>query len=46
MQRLYKEKGENVKHKYTLSGDLPEHVQAKINATNISEVRSHTQSRS
>lgn len=28
-------------HKYTLTGDLPEHVQAKINAVNISEVRIH-----
>ncbi|XP_067100527.1 nebulin-related-anchoring protein [Osmerus mordax] len=39
LDRLYREKGENVKHNYTLSGDLPEHVQAKINATNISETR-------
>lgn len=28
-------------HKYTLIGDIPEHVQAKINAMNISEVRIH-----
>lgn len=27
-----------MKHNYTLSGDLPEHVQAKLNAMNISEV--------
>lgn len=37
-QRLYREKGEHIKHNYTLSGDLPEHVQAKLNAMNISEV--------
>lgn len=28
-------------HKYTLVGDIPEHVQAKINAMNLSEVRIH-----
>lgn len=39
MQRLYREKGENQMHTYTLTGDLPEHVQAKINALNLSEVR-------
>ncbi|KAA0725070.1 Nebulin-related-anchoring protein [Triplophysa tibetana] len=38
-ERLYRKKGENEMHKYTLSGDLPEHVQAKINAVNISESR-------
>uniref|UniRef100_A0AAR2LMX2 Nebulin-related anchoring protein n=1 Tax=Pygocentrus nattereri TaxID=42514 RepID=A0AAR2LMX2_PYGNA len=32
-------KGESEKHKYTLTGDLPEHMQAKINAMNISESR-------
>ncbi|XP_065805934.1 nebulin-related-anchoring protein isoform X1 [Labrus bergylta] len=37
IDRLYKEKGENMKHNYTLSGELPELVQAKINAMNISE---------
>uniref|UniRef100_A0A3B4DAY3 LIM zinc-binding domain-containing protein n=1 Tax=Pygocentrus nattereri TaxID=42514 RepID=A0A3B4DAY3_PYGNA len=37
--RLYREKGESEKHKYTLTGDLPEHMQAKINAMNISESR-------
>uniref|UniRef100_A0A671X2A2 Nebulin-related anchoring protein n=1 Tax=Sparus aurata TaxID=8175 RepID=A0A671X2A2_SPAAU len=37
VDRLYREKGENMKHNYTLSGELPEMVQAKINATNISE---------
>lgn len=39
LQRLYKEKGESMKHNYTLSGDLPEMVQAKLNAMNISEVK-------
>ncbi|XP_041672260.1 nebulin-related-anchoring protein isoform X2 [Cheilinus undulatus] len=37
VDRLYREKGENMKHNYTLSGELPELVQAKINAMNISE---------
>uniref|UniRef100_A0A8C8IU62 LIM zinc-binding domain-containing protein n=1 Tax=Oncorhynchus tshawytscha TaxID=74940 RepID=A0A8C8IU62_ONCTS len=39
LDRLYREKGEHMKHNYTLSGDLPEHVQAKLNAMNISETR-------
>lgn len=39
IQRLYREKGENEMHTYTITGDLPEHVQAKINAMNLSEVR-------
>lgn len=38
-QRLYREEGENLKHSYTLSGDLPEMVQAKLNARNLSEVK-------
>lgn len=37
-QRLYREQGENMKHSYTLSGDLPEMAQAKLNARNLSEV--------
>ncbi|KAJ8386570.1 hypothetical protein AAFF_G00168960 [Aldrovandia affinis] len=37
IDRLYREQGENLKHSYTLTGDLPEHVQAKLNAINISE---------
>uniref|UniRef100_A0A4W4EJX1 LIM zinc-binding domain-containing protein n=1 Tax=Electrophorus electricus TaxID=8005 RepID=A0A4W4EJX1_ELEEL len=39
IDRLYREKGENEKHIYTLTGDLPEHMQAKINALNLSETR-------
>ncbi len=42
LQRLYREKGENMKHNYTLSGELPEMVQAKLNAMNLSEVKSHS----
>lgn len=37
IDRLYREKGENMKHNYTLSGELPEMVQAKLNAMNLSE---------
>ncbi|XP_070707449.1 nebulin-related-anchoring protein isoform X2 [Pempheris klunzingeri] len=37
VDRLYREKGENMKHNYTLTGELPEMVQAKLNATNLSE---------
>ncbi|XP_028844222.1 nebulin-related-anchoring protein [Denticeps clupeoides] len=39
VDRLYREKGESVKHQYTLRGELPEHVQAKQNARNLSEKR-------
>ncbi|XP_057682974.1 nebulin-related-anchoring protein isoform X1 [Corythoichthys intestinalis] len=39
IDRLYREKGENMKHNYTLNEELPEFVQAKINATNLSESR-------
>ncbi|XP_014828848.1 PREDICTED: nebulin-related-anchoring protein isoform X5 [Poecilia mexicana] len=37
IDRLYREKGENIKHNYTVSEELPELVQARINARNISE---------
>uniref|UniRef100_A0A8C4Z2F8 LIM zinc-binding domain-containing protein n=1 Tax=Gadus morhua TaxID=8049 RepID=A0A8C4Z2F8_GADMO len=37
VDRLYRQKAESLKHNYTLSGELPEHIQAKINAQNISE---------
>lgn len=43
LQRLYREKGENMKHNYTLNEELPEFVQAKLNAMNISEVKPHSQ---
>lgn len=38
-QRLYREQGENVKHYYTQTADLPEVLLAKLNAMNISEVK-------
>ncbi|XP_075279901.1 nebulin-related-anchoring protein isoform X6 [Opisthocomus hoazin] len=37
--RLYKEHGESIKHQYTPTTDLPEILQAKLNAMNISEIR-------
>lgn len=37
-QRLYKEKGENLRHNYTLTAERPEITQAKINAANFSDV--------
>ncbi|XP_062463846.1 nebulin-related-anchoring protein isoform X3 [Pezoporus occidentalis] len=37
-ERLYKEHGESVKHRYTPTTDLPEILQAKLNAMNISEI--------
>ncbi|KAL2078017.1 hypothetical protein ACEWY4_025702 [Coilia grayii] len=39
LDRLYREKGESEKHNYTLTGDLPEHIQAKQNAMNLSDTR-------
>ena len=38
LQILYKAKGEDVKHKYTMSPDLPQFLQAKCNAYNLSDV--------
>lgn len=37
-QRLYKEKGVNDRHNYTITSERPEITQAKINAANFSEV--------
>ncbi|MGH0162649.1 UNVERIFIED_CONTAM: hypothetical protein FKN15_045787 [Acipenser sinensis] len=37
VDRLYKEQGESVKHHYTMTNNLPEHLQAKLNAMNLSE---------
>lgn len=37
-QRLYKEKGVNDQHSYTITFERPEITQAKINAANFSEV--------
>uniref|UniRef100_A0A8C6IJJ7 Nebulin-related-anchoring protein n=1 Tax=Mus spicilegus TaxID=10103 RepID=A0A8C6IJJ7_MUSSI len=39
VDRLYREQGENVKHRYTQTADLPEVLLAKLNAMNISETR-------
>lgn len=38
-QRLYKEKGVNQQHNYTITTERPEITQAKINAANFSEVQ-------
>lgn len=38
-ERLYKEKGENFKHNYTITAERPEITQAKINAANFSDVK-------
>lgn len=37
-QVAYKAKGEEILHKYSLPADLPQFIQAKVNAYNISEV--------
>ncbi|VTJ55586.1 Hypothetical predicted protein [Marmota monax] len=39
VDRLYREQGENIKHHYTQTTDLPEVLLAKLNAMNISETR-------
>ncbi|XP_003408995.2 nebulin-related-anchoring protein isoform X5 [Loxodonta africana] len=39
VDRLYKEQGENIKHHYTQTADLPEVLLAKMNAMNLSETR-------
>ncbi|XP_066880744.1 nebulin-related-anchoring protein isoform X48 [Kogia breviceps] len=39
VDRLYREQGENIKHRYTQTADLPEVLLAKLNAMNISETR-------
>ncbi|XP_052516684.1 nebulin-related-anchoring protein isoform X6 [Budorcas taxicolor] len=39
VDRLYREQGENLKHRYTQTADLPEVLLAKLNAMNISETR-------
>ncbi|XP_051002792.1 nebulin-related-anchoring protein isoform X2 [Acomys russatus] len=39
VDRLYREQGENAKHRYTQTVDLPEVLLAKLNAMNISETR-------
>ncbi|RXM35964.1 Nebulin-related-anchoring protein [Acipenser ruthenus] len=38
-ERLFKEQGESVKHHYTVTNNLPEHLQAKLIAMNLSEAR-------
>lgn len=38
LQRLYKEKGVNDQHSYTITTERPEITQAKVNAANFSEV--------
>ncbi|KAI7796739.1 nebulin-related-anchoring protein [Triplophysa rosa] len=38
-ERLYKEKGENFRHNYTITAERPEIMQAKINAANFSDVK-------
>ncbi|XP_044521529.1 nebulin-related-anchoring protein [Gracilinanus agilis] len=39
VDRLYREHGEDIKHHYTQTADLPEVLLAKLNAMNISETR-------
>lgn len=37
-QRLYKAAGEDARHQYTMTLDLPEFIRAKTNAANLSDV--------
>lgn len=37
-QLNYKVEGEKLKHKYTIDSDLPQFIQAKVNALNMSDV--------
>lgn len=38
LQKLYRSSGEEVKHKYTLHPDVPQFIQARYNAANVSDV--------
>ncbi|KAK3559454.1 hypothetical protein QTP86_013637, partial [Hemibagrus guttatus] len=38
-ERLYREKGENLKHNYTITAERPEITQARINTANFSDTK-------
>lgn len=38
LQKLYRSSGEEIKHKYTLHPDVPQFIQARYNAANVSDV--------